>query len=123
PTPACFHPKTLQTYVFYRSAYTTWDGGGEVRPLTGVGTLNLETGRVTPVEHSYPSSEPPRPPGRKDMPWGVFATIGDETQALSCSDDWLFSNHQGTLGGLRWADRRCVTWFGRRDTYGGFYGP
>ncbi len=123
PTPPCYDPTTNATYTLVRSAFTTWDGGSEVRPLTGVGQLDLQTGRVALLEHGYSSKNPGRPPGRKDMPWGTFNTIGDETQSLSCSPRYLFSNHQGYLGAFQFADRSCAKLFGKRDTYGGFFGP
>jgi len=121
--PPCFNPRTGEVFVHVRSAYTTWDGGGEVRPYTGVGKLDLHTGRIALLEHGHRSTEPGRPPGRKDMPFASFNTIGDETQTLSCSPEYLFSNHQGTLGSLRFATGLTAVKWGKRDTYGGFYGP
>lgn len=123
PTPPCHDPSSGTVYVLLRSAFTQWDGGGEVRPLTGVGTLDLRTGRTRPLEHSYRPREPGRAPGIQDVPFATFNTIGDETQALSCSPDFLFSSHQGFLGSLEFATGQCRRWFGKRDTYGGFYGP
>jgi hypothetical protein len=110
-------------YVLTRSAFTVWDGGGEVRPLTGVGQLNLDTGRVTLLENSYRPADGKRPAGSVDAPFASFNTIGDETQALSCGPGWLFSNHQGFLGSLDLKTGHCQSLFGRRDTYAGFYGP
>lgn len=122
-TPPCFNPHTGDVFTFVRSAYGVWDGGGEVRPFTGVGKLDLKTGRVQLIEHGHVSKEPGRPAGRKDMPWNSFATIGDETQALSCSDDFLFCTHQGSLGAMNFKSRLTQSVYGKRDTYGGFYGP
>jgi outer membrane protein assembly factor BamB len=123
PSPPCVNRKTGEVFVLCRSAYTVWDGGGEVRWFTGIGKLDLETGRVALVGHGYKSKEPGRPPGRKDMPWGAFNTIGDETQTLSSSPEILFSNHQGNLGGMSLRTGRLRNYHGRRDSYGGFYGP
>jgi hypothetical protein len=123
PAPPCVNRKTGEVFVLCRSAYTVWDGGGEVRWFTGIGKLDLKTGRVAPVAHGYKSREPGRPPGRKDMPWGSFNTIGDETQTLSCSPEVLFSNHQGNLGGMDFRTGLLRNYHGKRDTYGGFYGP
>jgi hypothetical protein len=122
-TPPCFNPKTGDVFTFVRSAYGVWDGGGEVRPLTGVAKLDLTTGRVQLIEHAHKSKEPGRPAGRKDMPWNSFTTIGDETQTLSCSDDFLFCTHQGSLGSMNLKSGLTQSFFGKRDTYGGFYGP
>jgi hypothetical protein len=94
-----------------------------VRPLTSFGRLDLATGRVTLLDHSYASREPGRPPGAKDMPWMTFNYIGDETQTLSCAADQLVCNHQGFLGVFDFRTRRTARWFGQRDSYGGFYGP
>jgi hypothetical protein len=57
------------------------------------------------------------------MPWGQFNLIGDETQTLSLSQRFLYSNHQGYLGALNFRTGQCKNLWGRRDTYGGFYGP
>ncbi len=122
-TPPCCNPRTGEVFVLIRSAYGVWDGGGEVRPFTGVGKLDLETGRVELIEHAYKSKEPGRPPGRKDMPWMTFNTIGDETQTLACSPNKLFSIHQGYIGSLDFQTGLTANLFGKRDTYGGFYGP
>jgi hypothetical protein len=123
PSPPCFHPQTGEVFVNVRSAYTTWDGGGEVRPLTGVGRLDLATGRVALIDHGYPSRDPRRPPGRLDMPWMQFSTIGDETQTLACAPGMLYSIHQGFIGALDLQTGLCRNLFCKRDTYGGFYGP
>ena len=122
-TPPCVNPRTGEVFVNVRSAYSVWDGGGEVRPLTGVGKLNLQTGRVELLEHAHRSKEPGRPAGRKDMPWMTFSTIGDETQTLSCSEEYLFTNHQGFIGALNFQTGLTQNMHGKRDTYGGFYGP
>jgi outer membrane protein assembly factor BamB len=123
PTPPCVNKKTGEVYVLTRSAYGVWDGGGEVRPYTGVGKLDLGSGRVSLVEHGHPSPDPSRPAGQKDMPFASFNTIGDETQTLSCSPDYLLCNHQGTLGSMHLGTGKLRALFGKRDSYGGFYGP
>jgi hypothetical protein len=105
-----------------RSAYTAWDGGGEVRPFTGFGKLDLTSGRVELLGHGYPSKDPARPPGDKDKPWGSFNYIGDETQTLSCASGLLFCTHQGNLGQLDLKTGLISNLYGRRDSYGGFYG-
>jgi outer membrane protein assembly factor BamB len=121
--PPCVNPQTSEVFTLLRSAYGTWDGGGEVRSFTCFGKLNLDNGRVTLVEHGYPAKEPGRPPGAKDMPWMTFNYIGDETQELTCAPGRLYCNHQGFLGELDLASGRTQNRFGKRDTYGGFYGP
>jgi hypothetical protein len=121
-TPPCFNPETGDVFTQIRSAYTTWDGGGEVRPFTGFGKLDLKTGRVALLDHGYKSKDPSRPPGDKDKPWGSFNYIGDETQALSCSAGQLFCNHQGNLGTLDLKTGLISNLHGKRDSYGGFYG-
>ncbi len=122
-TPPCYNPETGEVFVPVRSAYGVWDGGGEVRPFTGFGKLDLETGRIELLEHGYRSREPGRPPGAKDKPWMAFNYIGDETQSLSCSPGWLFSNHQGYIGSMDLETGLLKNRYGKRDTYGGFYGP
>lgn len=122
-TPPCFNPLTGEVFTQVRSAYGTWDGGREVRPFTGFGKLDLDTGRVELLEHGYPSKEPGRPPGAKDMPWMTFNYIGDETQSLSCAPDLLLCTHQGFIGALDLKTRLTARLYGKRDTYGGFYGP
>lgn len=121
-TPPCFNPQTSNLFTQVRSAYTTWDGGGEVRPFTGFGKLDIKTGRVELLGHGYKPKDPSRPPGDPDKPWGSFNYIGDETQALSCSSAYLFCTHQGNLGALQLDTGRIANLFGKRDSYGGFYG-
>lgn len=122
-TPPCWNRQTGEVFTQLRSAYGTWDGGGEVRPFTCFGKLDLETGRVELLEHGYPSKESGRPPGAKDMPWMTFNYIGDETQTLSCAPGLLLCTHQGSLGSLDLKTRLTASLYGKRDTYGGFYGP
>jgi len=50
-------------------------------------------------------------------------TIGDETQTLSCSPELLLCNHQGFLGSMSFETRLTKNLYGKRDSYGGFYGP
>ncbi len=123
PTPPCVNLKTGNVYVFLRTAYGTWDGGGEVRQYTAPGRLDLATGRVTLLQHGYKSKDPNRPPGRKDMPWMQFNSIGDETQTLAASPRHLFSIHQGYIGSMNFETGLMKNFYGKRDTYGGFYGP
>ena len=121
-TPPCVNLKTGDAFVYVRTAYGVWDGGGEVRPYSGIGDLDLKTGRVELIEHSHKSKDPARPAGRADMPWMTFNTIGDETQTLACSDSLLFSIHQGFIGSMNLKTGITANLYGKRDTYGGFYG-
>ncbi len=68
PTPPCFNPRSGEVFVFTRTAYGVWDGGGEVRPLVSPARLNLQTGRVELLDHSYSSKENGRPPARRTCP-------------------------------------------------------
>lgn len=122
-TPPCYNPPTGEVFTQLRSAYGTWDGGGEVRPFTCFGRLNLDTGMVELLHHGYPSKESGRPAGAKDMPWMTFNYIGDETQTLACAPGWLLCNHQGFIGSLNLKTGLTASLYGKRDTYGGFYGP
>jgi outer membrane protein assembly factor BamB len=123
PTPPCVNPDTGEVFVVLRSAYSVWDGGGEVRSFGTVGRLDPKTGRVALINHTHPPKDPTRPAGKPDIPFASFPLIGDETQALSCAPGRLFSNHQGTLGELDLRSGRCRVAWGKRDTYAGFYGP
>jgi hypothetical protein len=123
PSPPCVNRQTGEIFVQLRSAYGTWDGGGEVRSFTCFGKLDPSTGRVELLNPNYPSKEADRPPGAKDRPWMEFNYIGDETQTLSCAPGRLFSNHQGYLGALDLRSGLTERLFGKRDTYAGFYGP
>jgi hypothetical protein len=122
-TPPCFNPDTSDVFVQLRTAYGVWDGGGEVRPYTGVGKLDLTSGRVTLIEHGHKPKEPGRAAGRKDMPWMTFNSIGDETQTLACTSDMLLSIHQGLIGSVKLSTGETHNLYGKRDTYGGYYGP
>jgi hypothetical protein len=123
PSPPCVNPVTGDVFVQLRSAYSVWDGGSEVRAYTTIGRLDVRTGRVDLMEHGHRSKEPGRPPGQKDMPWSTFNLIGDETQTLACSPARLFSIHQGFIGSMDLATGLTANLYGKRDTYGGFYGP
>jgi hypothetical protein len=123
PAPPCVDRATGDVYLMLRTAYSTWDGGGEVRPHTGVGKLDVKTGRVALIGHSYPAKEAGRPAGAKDMPWMGFNYIGDETQTFSFAPGLLLCNHQGFLGSLDLRSGQVASLLGKRDTYGGYYGP
>jgi hypothetical protein len=111
PTAPSFNPKTGDCYTYYRTALTNFSRG--VRPYTGVGRLDPATGLIENLWHA-----------QGDQPgWSDFATIGDETQALSLMGDILLSTHQGTIGGLNPATRKWFPVINARDTYGGIFGP
>lgn len=122
-TPPCINKATGEIFVHIRSAYGTWDSGGEVRSFTGFGKLDIATGRVELIEPAYPPKEPGRPSGAKDRPWMTFNYIGDEAQTLATSVDTLFCVHQGYIGTLDLKTLLTANIYGKRDTYGGFYGP
>jgi hypothetical protein len=123
PSPPCVNLDTGDVFVQVRSAYGVWDGGSEVRAYTSIGRLDLVSGRVELIEHGHRSKESGRPAGQKDMPWMTFNLIGDETQTLACSPARLFSIHQGYIGSMDLTTGLTATVYGKRDTYGGFYGP
>jgi hypothetical protein len=123
PSPPCVNPGTGDVFVQLRSAYGVWDGGSEVRAYTTVGKLDLRSGQVNLIEHGHHSKDPNRPAGQKDMPWMTFNLIGDETQTLACSPTHLFSIHQGFIGSMDLNTGLTANLYGKRDTYGGFYGP
>jgi hypothetical protein len=111
PTAPTFNPKTGECFTYYRSSLTNYSRG--VRPFTGVGRLDRETGLIDNLNHA-----------QGDQPgWSDFASIGDETQSLSLMGDILLSTHQGTVGGLYPATRKWFPVFNARDTYGGIFGP
>ncbi len=109
PTAPTFRGDVLYTY--FRSSMTPWSRG--VRPFTAVGRLDRTTGRIEPVHHAHGDG-----PG-----WSPFASIGDETQALSLMGEILLSTHQGTIGGLKLPEGKFVTICSARDTSGGIFGP
>ena len=82
-TPPCVNLKTGDAFVYVRTAYGVWDGGGEVRPYSGIGDLDLKTGRVELIEHSHKSKDPARPARRADMAWMTIKTKRDETKTLA----------------------------------------
>jgi hypothetical protein len=111
PTAPTFNPATGECYTYYRTSLTNYSRG--VRPFTGVGRLNLATGLLENLNHAQGDE-----PG-----WSAFASIGDETQALSLMGGILLSTHQGTLGGLNLETRKWFPVYNARDTYGGIFGP
>jgi len=97
--------------VFYRSAYGSWSHG--VAPLVALGLLDLDSNRITPLDHGQ---------GRK-TPWNTFWGTADESQNFSIAGDTVLISHQGTLSGFDLkADRLFPIW-GNRDTYGGWRNP
>lgn len=109
PTAPAFDPATGELYTYARSSVTNWSRG--VRPFTTLGRIDRATGRYEPVLHD-----------RGDrVGWSDFASIGDETQALSGMGGILLSTHQGTLGGLKGRSFHPIA--NARDSYAGIYGP
>jgi hypothetical protein len=111
PTPPAFDPKTGECYTFTRTSLTNYSRG--VRPFTGLGRIDRETGRIENLWHAQGD----------EAGWSDFATIGDETQSLSLMGEVLVSTHQGTLGGLHTKTRKWHPIHNARDTYGGIFGP
>jgi hypothetical protein len=111
PTAPAFDPATGELYTYARSSITNWSRG--VRPFTTLGKLDRATGRWEPLLHAKGD----------DAGWSDFASIGDETQALSGMGGILLSTHQGTIGGLRLKDRLFHGIVNARDSYAGIYGP
>jgi outer membrane protein assembly factor BamB len=111
PTAPTFNPATGDCYTYYRTSLTNYSRG--VRPFTGVGRIDPATGLIENLNHA-----------QGDQPgWSDFASIGDETQALSLMGGILLSTHQGTVGGLNLATRKWFNVVNARDTYGGIFGP
>ena len=111
PTAPTFDPKTGELYTFYRTCLTNYSRG--VRPFTGVGRLDRETGRIENLWHANGDR----------IGWSDFSTIGDETESLSLMGEVLLSTHQGTLGGMNVRSRKWHPIYNGRDTYGGIFGP
>ncbi len=111
PTPPAFDPKTGECYTYTRTCLTNYSRG--VRPFTGVGRIDRETGRIESLWHAQGD----------EVGWSAFATIGDETQSLSLMGEVLLSTHQGTIGGLHTKTRKWHPIHNARDTYGGIFGP
>jgi hypothetical protein len=111
PTPPAFDPKTGECYTFTRTCLTNYSRG--VRPFTGLGRIDRETGRIENLWHAQGD----------EVGWSDFATIGDETQSLSLMGEILVSTHQGTIGGLHTKTRKWHPIHNARDTYGGIFGP
>ncbi|GIW89551.1 MAG: hypothetical protein KatS3mg108_3875 [Isosphaeraceae bacterium] len=97
--------------VVYRTAYGNWNLG--VAPLVGLGVLDLETNRITPLRHNQ-GMQPP---------WNTFWGTADESQNLSVGGPTIWIAHQGTLSGLDWESGELFPAWGERDTYGGFRSP
>ena len=70
---------------------------------------------MTNVAHAFGDREP-----------GYFAgmpMIADETSSLSRMGDFLLVTHMGAVGGVDLTSRQLRQLAGRRDTYGGLFGP
>jgi hypothetical protein len=97
--------------VMNRTAYGNWNLG--VAPMVGLGLLEVEGHRITPLFHV----------GGVQPPWNTFWGTADESQALVGVGSTVLIVHQGTLSGFGLEDRRLFPIWGNRDTYGGFRPP
>jgi hypothetical protein len=97
--------------VFYRSAYGNWNQG--VAPLVGLGLLDLQQNRITPLFH-HQGAQPP---------WNCFWGTADESQSFLVAGKTGLIVHQGTLSGFDFSTNDLFPIWGERDTYGGFRNP
>lgn len=99
------------TLALYRTVYSNWSLG--VKPCVGVGSLDLSTGRVTPLRHRNGNLPP----------WNTFWGTSDETTNLSIGGNLLYFTHQGTLSSFDLQTLELSAVWGNRDTWGGLQTP
>lgn len=97
--------------LFYRTMYSNWNLG--VKPCVGVGTIDLDTGRITPIYHANGNTPP----------WNTFWGTCDESTVFSVGGGQLYICHQGTLSRMDLSSRRLAPIHGGRDTWGGLASP
>ena len=100
-----------RTLALYRTVYSNWSLG--VKPCVGMGSLDLATGRLTPLRHRNGNSPP----------WNTFWGTSDESTNLSIGGNRLYFTHQGTLSSLDLETLELSPVWGNRDTWGGFQTP
>jgi hypothetical protein len=114
PSPPTFHPKTGELYTIMPTALSVYCSGVSQVGI-GIGRLAPETGYLSNLAHAYDNTEP-----------GYFAgmpMIADETSSLGLMGDFLLVTHMGALGGVDLKTRKIRQIAGKRDTYGGLFGP
>jgi hypothetical protein len=97
--------------IFYRTMYSNWNLG--VKPCVGVGEIDLDTGRITPIYHANGNTPP----------WNTFWGTCDESTVFSVGGDQLYICHQGALSRMDLESRQLSPIHGNRDTWGGLPAP
>jgi hypothetical protein len=113
PTSPTFDPATGELYLWTPTALSTYSAGVPAGAIA-VGKLDRKTGLVELVPHANGETF--------DSSKG-FCPPADETFALSLMGRTLLNTHQGIVGGMNLDSRAAGVLFGRRDTYGGIFGP
>ncbi len=114
PSAPAFNPRTGALYTIIPTAIGVYCSGVSQLGI-GIGRVDRRTGYVTNMAHAHGDREP-----------GYFAgmpMIADETSSLSLMDDFLVVTHMGAVGGVDLRTRKIRHLHGRRDTYGGLFGP
>jgi len=114
PSAPTFHPQTGELYTIIPTAIGVYCSGVSQLGI-GIGRVDPQTGYVTNIAHALGDREP-----------GYFAgmpMIADETSSLSLMGQFLLVTHMGAVGGVDLTTRSIRHVFGRRDTYGGLFGP
>lgn len=94
--------------VLWRTVYSNWNLG--VAPLVGLGSLDLDRGRVRPIFHEHG----PQPP------WNTYWGTADESLNFSAAGATLIIAHQSTLSAFDLESRHLEPIAGARDTWGGY---
>ena len=113
PSPPAFNPTTMQLYTIMPTALSVYCSGVSQVGI-GIGRLGPD-GAMTNIAHDQEGREP-----------GYFAgmpMITDETSSVSLMGDFLVVTHMGAVGGVDLQTRQIRQLHGRRDTYGGLFGP
>ncbi len=113
PTSPTFDPRTGELFTWFPTALTNYSAGVPGGAIA-IGRLDRDTGLIEPLLHA--NSE-------QFNTHSGFAPPADETFALSLMGNTLLNTHQGIVGGLDLSTRRCGVLAGRRDSYGGIFGP
>ncbi|MCL5411306.1 MAG: PQQ-binding-like beta-propeller repeat protein [Patescibacteria group bacterium] len=109
---------TGKVWVVYRSYYSDWDDTGNPQMFEGLGTINMQTGTITPFN---PNQHPTGYSCTTASCNPVYNTnmwfIGDETTAISLTSNRLYTNHWSGLGEADTTNGNLQSIIGQRDVF------
>jgi outer membrane protein assembly factor BamB len=112
-TPPTFDPCSGELFLWVPTTFSTY-AAGVPGGAVALGRLDRKTGLVEIMPHSNADTFNSH---------AGFCPPADETFALSLMGNTLLNTHQGVIGRMDRQTRKCGVLAGRRDSYGGIFGP